>query len=106
MKTLKQIQKLAIAKLIRLSPGVFVYGNNSITVFKSPNLQRRMNPSEYGMQLDIDDLYVIADIDDVSSWNLDLLRMATVTLDGDTYGIGATTNTMPGGLTIYLKRQI
>jgi outer membrane lipoprotein-sorting protein len=101
--TLKQRQQAALAKLIALSPATLVYNGQTITVYKTPSVRKAMNLNEYSMQFNIDDFYIIADADDVASWNVEELRTSRVTVDGVTYQIGQTLTTFPGGLKVYLK---
>jgi hypothetical protein len=104
--TLKQIQQQALAKLRGLSPGTFVWGNRTVSVYKSPSIRKGMNLTEYSMQLSLDDFYVIADIDDVADWDVEELRRARVTVDGETYQIGQNVQIMSGGLKIWLKAVV
>jgi hypothetical protein len=104
--TLKEIQQQALGKLMALSPGTFVWGNRTVSVYKSPSIRKGMNLTEYSMQLSLDDFYVIADIDDVADWDVEELRRARVTVDGETYQIGQNVQIMAGGLKIWLKAVV
>jgi hypothetical protein len=104
--TYKAIQQAAIAKLRKLSSATFVWGDKTVSVYRSPSIRRGMNMTEYSMQLSLDDFYVIVDIDDAADWDLEDLRKSSVIVDGNTYSIGQSIQIMAGGIKIWLKELI
>ena len=99
------VQSLLAAALVKAkesSSGTITFNGESVTGYKSFLRHQTREMREVGFEQIFDDLHVLVNPEDVSTWTL-IPAKSEITVDGIAYIVGKTVTTTPGYITIFLR---